>query len=45
MLSPYIYNNPLNETLKAFVCGEMGMSEFISLYNESDEKHTVTQWW
>lgn len=37
MLSSYIYDNPLNETLKAFVCGEMGISEFILLYNESDE--------
>ena len=37
MLSSYIYNNLLNETLKAFVCGEMGMSDFIILYNESDE--------
>ena len=37
MLSSYIYSNPLNETLKAFVCGEMSMLDFISLYNKSDE--------
>lgn len=32
-----IYNAPVLKKIKAFVCGEMSITDFVELYNETDE--------